>query len=565
VPGLRSLFLGLACALASAAPALAAPSDLDPSFGLGGRATIASESSIDLVQIATDPTGRIVAVGRNGESGWVVRFLPNGQLDPSFNGNGEVLPQVSEKVGGDTELSAMAIQPNGQIVVGGHSTASDGSEAAVVFRLNDNGTMDAGFGSGGGIRRPPVGGNDSIVQGMTILPGGKIAVTGVATTALGPNHGFEVVFNSNGTYAAGPTTDDDGSAFFSVVAQSSGRLLFIGELQPPAGGQELFLRGTDGALNDDPSFGDRSTPGSTRIQLGQPGGGKVARSSPGRAQLLGDGSIVLTGFATDAGGVYELMAARFTANGALDRSFGTNGTTLLQAGGGANPSTTGYGLALDGSGRIVIAGRSTRSDGQFQQTLARLSSGGAPDATFAPGGFANFAFATTSSLGDVAVRADGRIVAVGWGAFLPGNSVAGLLRLIGDQAQAPGGGGGGSPKSDRFVGASLLAHVAKVSGRFALVRHKGPATTPGFCAITDTLTRTKRSTASARPKAIGSGRITLKPGRTGTVKVKLSRSALKALRRSGKLSVRLTSVSSDGLGTKKTRRARLKLQLKRRR
>jgi hypothetical protein len=137
------------------------------------------------------------------------------------------------------------------------------------------------------------------------------------------------------------------------------------------------------------------------------------------------------------------------------------------------------------------------------------------------------------------------------------------LRLAGAAALPPGTGNGTT--SDRFAGASLLAHVAKVSGRFALLRHRCPAGTPGFCAITDTLALATRTSASARTRTIGSGRLTLKPGRAGVVKVKLSRGALKSLRRRGKLAVRLTSVSSDGLGTNKTRSARLRLALKRHR
>src|SRR5206468_8965042 len=67
---------------------------------------------------------------------------------------------------------------------------------------------------------------------------------------------------------------------------------------------------------------------------------------------LGDGHIVASGnFAHPAGGPGTIIA-RFNANGSLDTTFGTGGSSSTP-----NPQVdTGYGLALRPNGNFVVAG-----------------------------------------------------------------------------------------------------------------------------------------------------------------------------------------------------------------
>src|SRR5271157_5568703 len=100
----------------------------------------------------------------------VARFNADGSLDTSFNPNT------------DRPVLALAVQANGQIVVGGgFSTltpngASTATKRSCVARLNSDGSLDTGF-------DPEPNGSVDVI---TILPGGQIIIGGEFVT-LQPN------------------------------------------------------------------------------------------------------------------------------------------------------------------------------------------------------------------------------------------------------------------------------------------------------------------------------------------------------------------------------------------
>jgi hypothetical protein len=70
------------------------------------------------------PDGRIVVAGEQGSTFAarrciVVRYLPNGLLDPSFGGGGVATTDVSPD--GSELLRAVSLQPDGRIVAGGEA------------------------------------------------------------------------------------------------------------------------------------------------------------------------------------------------------------------------------------------------------------------------------------------------------------------------------------------------------------------------------------------------------------------------------------------------------------
>src|SRR5437763_12174475 len=85
----------LAGALLTHAPAaLAAPGDLDPTFGSGGEVVTPLDQGGVFDDVAFQPDGKVIAVGYAGISGphefLVARYLPDGALDPSFGSGGVV-------------------------------------------------------------------------------------------------------------------------------------------------------------------------------------------------------------------------------------------------------------------------------------------------------------------------------------------------------------------------------------------------------------------------------------------------------------------------------------------
>ena len=94
VNSLLGLLLGLFVALGGPAIALAAPGELDPSFGNGGT-VITSFGGADVASaVAIQPDGKLVVAGRTNIAGNTVfalaRYDPNGGLDPAFGTGGLV-------------------------------------------------------------------------------------------------------------------------------------------------------------------------------------------------------------------------------------------------------------------------------------------------------------------------------------------------------------------------------------------------------------------------------------------------------------------------------------------
>src|SRR5467141_2828554 len=95
--------LALLALLFFSATITAAPGDLDPTFGNGGIA-IADHGNTPIIfytagAMAIQPDGKIVVVGEGTTGGYwdtaIVRFNPDGSLDSSFGGTGGVVTRLS--------------------------------------------------------------------------------------------------------------------------------------------------------------------------------------------------------------------------------------------------------------------------------------------------------------------------------------------------------------------------------------------------------------------------------------------------------------------------------------
>ena len=135
---------------------------LDQSFGTDGIASLVGGSfSQELVAVALQRDGKIVAVGKNGWHGGVrpaepgkrdeivvTRLDANGALDQSFAGGGLLMMSSPRYL---WSARAIAIQPDGKMLIAGSfvDDANDRATSAIVLlRLNPDGTPDADFGSG---------------------------------------------------------------------------------------------------------------------------------------------------------------------------------------------------------------------------------------------------------------------------------------------------------------------------------------------------------------------------------------------------------------------------------
>lgn len=149
---------------------------LDASYGTNGTATIQDGGNFSAWThtagaIAIDDQGRAVVVSTagNGSANMVVdRFTTAGAADASFGSNGILHLMPSGMMQSDGY--ALALLPNGQMLVAGDSYAAN-DITATVYRLDSSGSVDTSYGTNGYFRSLTAGVGSS-VRKLTFPSGG---------------------------------------------------------------------------------------------------------------------------------------------------------------------------------------------------------------------------------------------------------------------------------------------------------------------------------------------------------------------------------------------------------
>jgi uncharacterized delta-60 repeat protein len=296
---------------------------LDGTFGDDGAMTVrvAAGGNDDASDVAIGPDGKIVVVGTTSSlrAIAVARIDPTGGLDPTFDGDGKVTWAPGD---GFASGSAVALQPDGRIVVAGQSWTESAFDGIVVLRYEPEGTLDEAFG-----------------------------IDGVATAE----------------FTAG--TDGGGDGAGGVALQPDGKIVVAGDAGGPAEYTSRFGLARfddDGML--DATFGEDGTVHTNFTRLDD---------SASDVAIQPDGKIVAVGVAGFGWGSLSTFAlARYEADGSLDVTFGDGGK-LRTGFGGADPGgvidilgARAAAVELQPDGRIVVAGEVDRAnvdrlDGRF--------------------------------------------------------------------------------------------------------------------------------------------------------------------------------------------------------
>jgi uncharacterized delta-60 repeat protein len=160
---------------------------LDESFGSQGKAFCPVESYDDYsydVSMALQSDGKIVITGSSylpvHDVFFTVRFTSDGEIDPSFGNNGTVATSLGDSFDGNP--NAIAIQPDGKILVGGVGVGplSYGTYADfALVRYEPDGAPDLSFGENGIVLTPLLGGyNAEWIEDLAIQNDGKIIAAG---------------------------------------------------------------------------------------------------------------------------------------------------------------------------------------------------------------------------------------------------------------------------------------------------------------------------------------------------------------------------------------------------
>jgi uncharacterized delta-60 repeat protein len=356
--------------------------DIDTSFG-GGTQITAGGLTDDFVRgAAVQADGRVLVAGfgvtatATGTDFLLVRHLRDGGLDTSF-GNGGKVATAFNNAGRSDEALAVAVQPDGKILVAGTSDQDATGYDFALARYNADGTLDTSFGTGGRVTTSFGNGADK-AYALLLQPDGKIVLAGDSNQGASGNDFALARFNADGTLDT--TFGSGGKVLTAIGAGSASESVYALALQTVGGAQRIVAVGgegdfiaagykADGTL--DTSFG---TGGIVNALFGSVTG--AARG----VVVTADNQLVLAGHHD-----HDFAAVRLTLSGALDASFGTGGRVTLQV------STTNWdeatALVQQADGKLLLGGWVyTGNSSSADTVLVRLNANGSADTGFGPGG-----------------------------------------------------------------------------------------------------------------------------------------------------------------------------------
>jgi uncharacterized delta-60 repeat protein len=381
--------------------AMAAGGELDGTFGHGGRVVTDLGANAEAGAIALEPDGKIV-LGASSLRGDLIlaRYDAGGTLDVAFGRRGSVVTDL----GGTDGVADVAVQRDGKIFVAGVNFDSGGS---VILRYRTDGSPDPSFGNGGKVDLGNV-----RASAVLVRPNGKLVVVGTSgrdsfvLTRYNPIGSVDRSFGRGGKVV----TAVGGAAHFPASSRAAafapdGKIVVAGSRMHPdkrssADGLPYSMvvarYRADGRL--DRSFG-RAGVGTVDL--------RPHDSSIGDVAVLRDGRIVVAGHGHLRAGTAGGPAAWcFQKNGALDRRFGTRGKAVIGNDGGLATS-----LRLDRSGRIILVGRGGASLGDF--LVARLKARGRPDPSFGGDGVVTTDFGGVDTPWAMTLAPNGDVLAAG--------------------------------------------------------------------------------------------------------------------------------------------------------
>jgi uncharacterized delta-60 repeat protein len=413
---------------------------LDPTFGSGGIVNLSSTTNVDARAVTVQPDGRVVIAGyvqlSTGKGAYisVQRLNRDGSLDTTFNKTGSVTIQT----GIGTQSSAVALQPDGKILVGGR-WSSKTSNMALVARLNSNGTLDMTFGSKGLWESTTAG---QVGKLAVLTDATHTSVTGIVVAAPGTANGA-TCFEAIKLTPAGVPDKTFGSGGFAVFASLSGGGAQSVAVAPSG---EIYLAGTvqfSGMADGDGCIAAVTPSGALDTSFG--GGSGYVLADPTDSQYSHFNDVAVQTLTVNGQAVSRLIAAgwitpfdtyglvvAYTLGGALDTSFGSGGSFIY-----SNPpgviETAFYSLTLEADGSIVVGGEQSTATGGTG-LIGHLTASGTADTSFGSDGtgFVSLTEVSNSRIWGVAIDpTDGSILAAGH-FYTPGpgpNNGAVVVRL----------------------------------------------------------------------------------------------------------------------------------------
>jgi uncharacterized delta-60 repeat protein len=372
--------------LQGAVRAQGSPGSNDPSFNVVDDGTYGYGANGTVQPLALQPDGKVLIGGffttYNGTPrNRIARLNRDGSLDTSFNPG----------TGAEYLVNALALQPDGKVMIGGAFTDYNGVTRNRIARLNSDGSLDTSFDSGLGV--------DYVffyshvlhsVHALALQPDGKVLIGGQFTSYNGTTRNGIARLNSDGSL---DTSFNPGTGVsvgvWAMALQPDGKVLIGGAFADYNG----TTRNGIARLNSDGSLDTSFDPGT--------GANITVRA----LALQPDGKMLIGGFFTTYNGTPRNRIARLNSDGSLDTTFdpgtGVDGVSYPDS-----PFVDA--LARQPDGKVLIGGWFTSYNGTPRNRIARLNSDGSLDTSFNPGTGVNGV--SDASVGALALQADGKLL-----------------------------------------------------------------------------------------------------------------------------------------------------------
>jgi len=406
---------------------IAAPTDLDPTFGNGGKVVSSPDGSQSIFgyAIALQPDGKIVMAGSRASSVpspsefVVARYNSDGSLDTTFGNNG----WSSVTFDGNSGIAvSVDIQPDGKIVIGGTvGNFAPGVQMRDfgIVRFNPNGSLDASFDGDGKLT---ISFNDILgsvyLESLSVLKvanDGKIVAAGQALNStvddkfivarINADGSLDSTFGTNGKFAdqAGISNQDRIS---DLVILPDGKIVVVGTLLTVVGNYRTAIK--------------YNTSGAREWTYQQGVNGVTSGEALNGIAALPDGKFIVVGKRSG-----KIAAIRLNANGTADATFSNTATM---------PSGEVYSVAIQPDGKIVANVLVNGSNSSF--SLIRYNTDGSLDSGFGNSGIVNTSVTNGQDVGrKLLIQPDGKFLVGGYSQLSsPTRYYFTLVRYKGDAA-----------------------------------------------------------------------------------------------------------------------------------
>jgi uncharacterized delta-60 repeat protein len=338
-----------------------------------------------------------------------LRYTAGGVLDTTFGLGGIVYSDF-----GFTDFAGGVAIDGSHILVVGNILGNTTGEDFALLRFNADGSPDTTFGHNGVATTDIPGASDNFAQGVVVTqPDGKVLVAGTS---------YDVTarvtlarYNADGT----PDTSFGAGGVVNLGFGASGYGTLAGVAVTSSG--QIIVAGTGfRSIDHDFAVARLNADGSLDTTFGQNGIAFAdfgAEDTAVGVAIDSNGRIVVAGYTLHPGeglprfDTLDFAVARFNADGSLDANFGNGGKVTSGLG---SDYDSAVGVAIDGSGRIVVAGN-TFPNYQPEEVVVRYNADGSRDTTFGPNqdgmaAVANFGYAASA-----VIDRSGRIIVGGTG------------------------------------------------------------------------------------------------------------------------------------------------------